>query len=156
MLPDPCPLPGRNREVPYVFVADAAFAASANLVKPHATDGRLNVNQRIFNYRISRARQVVECAFGILTANFRVLRTTIKLDPEKTGFVTMACISLYNYLRRDAEARARFNDFTYTPTPFPLPLNTVHNSQTNVQVISEFEDYFISPQGQLPWQQFKI
>lgn len=36
-LPNPRPLPGRNVNVPYVFVADSAFALSNNVMRPYPT-----------------------------------------------------------------------------------------------------------------------
>ncbi|KAJ8020137.1 hypothetical protein HOLleu_42011 [Holothuria leucospilota] len=40
--------------MPYVFVGDDAFSMSENLLKPYGGD-RLEPDQRIFNYRLSRA-----------------------------------------------------------------------------------------------------
>ncbi|KAM4034471.1 uncharacterized protein ACNLHF_021105 [Anomaloglossus baeobatrachus] len=60
-LPDTCDPP-----MPYVFVADEAFQLSEHLLKPYASRG-LMPTQKIFNYRLSRARRMVECTFGILT-----------------------------------------------------------------------------------------
>jgi hypothetical protein len=34
-IPNPQPLPGRNRPVPYVFVADDAFGLHDNIMKPY-------------------------------------------------------------------------------------------------------------------------
>lgn len=53
-LPPTRPLPGRDLPVPYVLVADDAFAIRPNLMKPFAQRG-LTTIQRIFNYRLSRA-----------------------------------------------------------------------------------------------------
>ncbi|XP_077111117.1 uncharacterized protein LOC143766979 [Ranitomeya variabilis] len=78
-LPPARPLPGTNDPaLEYVFVGDEAFQLSPHLLKPYSSRN-LNHTKRVFNYRLTRARRVVECSFGILTAKWRVLLTAIKL-----------------------------------------------------------------------------
>ncbi|XP_073431990.1 peroxisomal biogenesis factor 7 isoform X1 [Dendrobates tinctorius] len=55
--------------MPYVCVGDEAFQWSPHLLKPYASRD-LTRTKRVFNYRLTRARRVVECAFGILTAKW--------------------------------------------------------------------------------------
>jgi hypothetical protein len=58
---------------PKVNTADEAFPFKINLMTPYLR--RILTNKRhIFNYRLSRARKIVECAFDILTANFKIFR----------------------------------------------------------------------------------
>ena len=59
-----------------------------------------NINQekRVFNYRLSRARRIVEKAFGILAARFRIFRRNISIDVENVNAIVLACCSLHNYL----------------------------------------------------------
>jgi hypothetical protein len=63
---------------PYVLVADEAFQLNEHFVRPEWKKD-LNDNRRIFNYRLSRAHQVVENAFGILVTKFVVLQKAINL-----------------------------------------------------------------------------
>ena len=97
-LPDPEPIVFNGKSMPYVFVADDAFAMSTNLLKPYG--GKLDRDQQVFNYRLSRARRVSEKAFGILSARFGVLRNTMQLEPEKAASTTLACCYLHNFLRK--------------------------------------------------------
>lgn len=75
--PERC-LPGDDDGVPqpFVLVADEAFALHKNLLRP--LPGRtLNDERRIFNYRLSRARQYIECSFGILSQKWQIFRTNM-------------------------------------------------------------------------------
>jgi len=52
----------------------------------------------IFNYRLSRARRVVENAFGILSQKFQIYQRTLQSLPENADIIFATCI-LHNYLR---------------------------------------------------------
>ena len=56
-------------QLPYVIVADDAFPLKQNLIKPYSFRN-LSTENRIANYRISRARRVSENAFGIMANRF--------------------------------------------------------------------------------------
>lgn len=96
-IPSPQPLPGRITPVPYVLVGDDAFAMQQHLLKPYAVRN-LTGTQRVYNYRMSRARRIIENVFGIMSAVFRVLRSQILLSPEKACKITKACAALHNFL----------------------------------------------------------
>ncbi|XP_070401439.1 uncharacterized protein [Nothobranchius furzeri] len=81
-VPPDATLPGTDSTMPYVLIGDEAYPLRPDLMKPYPSQN-LNHDQRIFNYRLSRARRVVENAFGILANRFRVFRTTICLHPDK-------------------------------------------------------------------------
>ncbi|KAL0902286.1 hypothetical protein ABMA27_000189 [Loxostege sticticalis] len=66
-IPTPKPLTGFQNATPFVFVADERFSQS-----------RLT----IYNYRLSRARRYVECAFGILANKWRILHRAINVQYE--------------------------------------------------------------------------
>lgn len=84
----------------FVFVADEAFALHPHLMKPYSRKD-LTYERKIFNYRLSRARRVVENAFGILANRFRIFHTAINLSVDKVENVVMACCVLHNFLRRN-------------------------------------------------------
>ena len=65
--------------------------------KPFSFRG-MNKKQRIFNYRLSRARRVLENAFGILANRFRCLLTTICLKKKNVESVVLTACILHNLI----------------------------------------------------------
>uniref|UniRef100_A0A2S2NBZ4 Putative nuclease HARBI1 n=1 Tax=Schizaphis graminum TaxID=13262 RepID=A0A2S2NBZ4_SCHGA len=172
-LPSPKPLPGRNKNIPYVILADAAFALANNVMKPYSGIHNIGSKERVFNYRLSRARRTVENAFGISSAVFRILRKPLLLEPEKAELVVMAIVHLHNFLRKSKSSRS-----IYTPPgtfdsevegqviqgswrQVETPLTSLHNirniprrSPNNAQEVrEEYANYFLT-NGKLPWQNY--
>lgn len=173
-LPPNQPLLGRNKPMPFIFAADDAFALMTNIMKPYP--GQLpgsNNPKRIYNYRHSRARRIIENVFGILSSKFRVLLKPIALDPNKVELVTLTCLYLHNFLRRNVES---INTY-FPPGTFDTedldnnliipgswrqevqrePLLGLQNfarkpPATAQEIRDEFKEYFVSPQGSVPWQ----
>lgn len=81
-----------------VLVGDDIFPLGSNLLKPYS-HRKLTLEQRIFNYRLSRARRVSENAFGILASRFRLFSRPIDLSVDTTELVVKACCSINNWLR---------------------------------------------------------
>lgn len=77
---------------------DDAFALRKSMMKPYGNRGLTN-EERIFNYRLSRARRVVENAFGILANRFQVLLTTMQHHPSTVKLIVVACMVLHNMMR---------------------------------------------------------
>lgn len=104
-LPNPSSLPNINEKFSYAFVADEAFALHINLMKPYSQKS-LTEARHEYNKRLSRARVVVENAFGILASRFGVFKKPICLEPKKAETITMACCYLHNFLVKE-------NNITY-------------------------------------------
>lgn len=167
-LPLPSALPGtEDVVVPYVFLGDSAFALNKNLMKPFPFHN-ITSEQRIFNYRLSRARRVVENAFGILSSRFRVLRRPLNTDLDTTDAIVMACCALHNYLRkqgtnyisqnnvdRENTATGTFEqgDWRSTSDGFTSLQYRYNNQRNNEATIirNKFTSYFIS-EGRVDFQ----
>ena len=166
-LPEPDHFPGFEDKLPYYFVGDDAFELTQNLMKPYH-HARLALKERIFNYRLSRCRRIVENAFGILATRFRILRREIEMSPENASIIVLTCCVLHNFLREHAAA-------TYTPMEATdwegrdyrqhrgvwrgeaglvggQP-NRAHNSKTEVKKMrTDITNWCVAMEGQLPYQ----
>lgn len=98
-IPPPTNLPASNIQFPYVIVADDAFPLCSYMMKPYPGQ-EIGQAQRIFNYRLSRARRVVENAFGLLAARFQVYGKPINTSPVNAVHIVMATCVLHNFLRK--------------------------------------------------------
>lgn len=89
-VPNDTFLPGTIIEVPYVIVGDEAFPLKPYLLRPYPGKSLDTDDKRIYNYRLSRARRVVENAFGILTQRFRIYNRRIQAKPQYADFIILA------------------------------------------------------------------
>ena len=102
-IPSPTPLNGCELDpLPYFFVGDEAFPLKENMMRPYP--GKLDEAERVYNYRLSRARRVVENAFGLLRTRWRIFARPIKASVESVESFTFAAIALHNYLRQTDNA----------------------------------------------------
>ena len=67
-IPETANVPETTTQGNYCFIADEAFPLKENLQRPPGK--MLREEYRIYNYRLLRARRVVENAFGILAAKW--------------------------------------------------------------------------------------
>ena len=114
-------------------------------------------NERcIFNYRLSRARKVVEIAFGILVNRWRLFHRHIQLNPDNVTTVVKATVLLHNILTVPPDKvcsevidRATildddaFQDLANVGSRPATAANDVRNY---------FTDYFNSVAGSVEWQ----
>ena len=74
-VPEGSKIPGMDMELPYFLVGDEIFPLKTWLMRPYP--GTLDETQRIYNYRVSRARRIIKIVFGILAAIWRIFRKAI-------------------------------------------------------------------------------
>ncbi|KAM7170565.1 uncharacterized protein RBU57_005217 [Macrochelys suwanniensis] len=81
-------------EMPIVILGDPAYPLMPWLMKPYT--GTLDSEKELFNYRLSKCRMVVECAFGRLKGRWRSLLTRSDLSQTNIPIVIAACCVLHN------------------------------------------------------------
>ena len=94
------PLPQDYHNITYFVPGDDAFPLRPWLMKPYSMKGMTH-EQRVFNFRQSRARRVVENIFGILVHRWRCLSTTMHCSPASVN----RGLTLHNWMRTRAPAR---------------------------------------------------
>ena len=83
-------------EIPIVILGDPAYPLLPWLMKPYLDNGHLSREQRTFNYRLSRARVVVEDAYGRLKGRWRCLSKRNDADVSDLPELVAACCVLHN------------------------------------------------------------
>ena len=79
------------------LLGDDALPLRYNLLRPYFSSNLERVLW-IFNYRHSKARQIIENTFGILAARFRVFRRPVLSCLEAVTNINKACVALYNHV----------------------------------------------------------
>lgn len=173
-IPSAEPIDGLpNNAVPYFLVGDEAFALKQWMLRPYS--GRdLPEDLRIFNYRLSRARRVIENVFGILAARWQVFHRPIQASVETTEYMVKAAVCLHNYLRQTNNAcycpagfvDSQDNTGQIQPGEWRSIVNDLGNGalrplpnrrgtrypQSAVAVRDLMTAYVNSEQGAVPWQ----
>lgn len=155
-IPPPRNLPGTEIKSPFVILADDAFALKTYLIKPYNFRDQ-NRSQQIFNYRLSRARRMIESSFGIMAARFRLLRFIIELSEPNVKLCVLAICVLHNWLMSEEpnEYLQAFRDVgeISQDDDNAAPANDERNSTNDAKNIREiFKNYFVSPVGSVHWQ----
>lgn len=160
-LPEDAVLPHdeSGQAFPHYFVGDEAFPLKRYMMRPFP-QRVLNNSRRIFNYRLSRGRKTVECAFGMMTQKFQILKTAILSTKHLniTNIVKCCCI-LHNFIRtREGrkyqnlmQVEALGNICTrpreiIAENSFQMPRRSPQNLRNYLA------NFFITDAGALPWQ----
>ncbi|XP_070819492.1 uncharacterized protein [Chaetodon trifascialis] len=171
-LPPHAPLPGTDVLTPLVFVADEAFPQKINLMRPFPGSQQLSQEENVYNFRHSRARRVIENAFGILAARWRILGRAMECSIETAEDVTKACVALHNFLSKGDQSLPE--QHRYIPPGMvdtegaPGEWRQVIQGDTNLlptrritaaratqdgMVVREiFKEYFQTDEGRIDWQ----
>ena len=166
-IPPDSPLPNDDQPVPYAFVADEAFPLRHWLMKPFP-QRNLTHDQRIFNYRLCRARRIVENAFGVVANRWRVLLKRIDITPQRAEMVVLAACCLHNLLIADHPEQIRpvvdredpvthhvsRGEWRQGPVLTDLEILKGNNATTKGKAYRNIlTAFFNSEDGSVPWQE---
>ncbi|CAK1592524.1 unnamed protein product [Parnassius mnemosyne] len=146
-LPEPRQVANSWTPFPYIIVGDAAFGISRHILRPYARR-YMTHKKKIFNYRLSRTRRYIESTFGIMSNKFEVFHWTSLINSIK---IVKACCVLHNFIRV-------FDGYDVIDTMSIVGLENVSLNSYNIMnrtgdtLRDLFANYFVSPEGSLPWQ----
>lgn len=142
-------------KMPYVILGDEAFPLQTNLMRPFPGK-TCNEDQTIYNFRLSRARRIVENAFGILAARWRVFHSKIAVTPELCEDVIKATCCLHNMLQQHSnpvQIAGLLQDSIDDPSKCMLALQKagLRGGKDASNIRDQFTKYFVE-YNPLDWQ----
>ena len=138
--------------LPHVFVGDEAFPLMTHLLRPFPGQHHTQ-EKRVFNYRLSRARLVVECAFGILASRWRMYRRVIGTSPVVAEVCVRATCVLHNFLeRKKLQGRIIIIPSTDPEALRDAPRMGSNNATSLTIQMREAYCAFFNEEGAVPWQ----
>lgn len=144
-LPAPKPLPGFQQPTPHVFIRDGGFKLETFMMRSFTRDAAMTDNdKKHFNKSLSRARVVVECAFGILEQTFRIFLKPLETDLNNTIKIVKAALCLHNLLQIHEGAHTfENNQLSESIVAFvPMHPNRHRADLAAFNVRSQFVNYF--------------
>ena len=91
-------LEGIEGNVPYVTVVDEGLPMRSYQIRPYPGKN-ITEDRAIYNYRLSRARRVIENISGILADRWRIFRRPIRASVDTVKKIILSTVCLHNYLR---------------------------------------------------------
>lgn len=154
-VPTPQKLPNNEmgEPIPFMIVGDEAFALSQNVLRPYPRRN-LTMKQRVFNYRLTRARRMVECTFGILANKWRILHRSLDVRVEFADLIIKTCCILHNFVRK--KDGVQMEDEFYECLLQSCPPAGIRPNRVGLNIRDYMANYFTSPEGSVPWQYDKI
>jgi len=141
-----------NLPVGFHIVADDAFGLSANIFKPYPAKN-LTRGQRLFNYRFSRARRIVENCFGVQSSRFRVMRSPILQSYETAKKTIQACCVLHNMIHSLEPKIKKEKTWDQIRAPETPTDWTLYHQQGPREQRDYLAKYFQSKEGAVPFQE---
>ena len=117
--------------------------------------------QKIYNFRLSHTRRIIESAFGELAQRWLVNENALAWKLPTTEKVIMSTICLHNYLI-DIEMNEVLNRWNRVNENNDIDENNMIdvgnqiNALPEIRIRQNLTDYFISNEGAVPWQWNRI
>ncbi|KAG8238233.1 hypothetical protein J437_LFUL018003 [Ladona fulva] len=158
-LPPPSYVEGIVTDMPFVILGDDAYPLKTYLMKPYSKRF-LSYEEKVFNYRLSRARRCVECAFGIMCAKWRLLGKCIETDVNKAEKIVKCICLLHNIIinreGNDFNSAALQDSLNESPLQRSRSARTFNRSTRQAQIIRDTLKSYYNGIGAVPWQNERV
>lgn len=171
-LPEARFLPQSDCVQPFALVGDEGFPLKTYLMRPFPRRNLVNIEAKIFNYRLSRARRIVENAFGILVARWKILQRPLAVKLSSAEAIIQAVVCLHNFIMTENNKQYfphGIVDFETNDGEIILgswrgtvgvnnllhPLGRIGANFGTAAAVRQRESlaqYFVSDEGSIPWQ----
>jgi len=140
--------------LPYIVIGGEAFPLKRYLMRPYPRSARrLGEAQRIFNYRLSRSRNTVENAFGILANTMRIYRRPFECRVQLRDELILATDVLHNYiLESPTETNRALGEEQTNPLVRKNVAAATNSTREALDVRISSMEYFMSDEGSVEWQ----
>lgn len=109
------------------------------------------MNNSFHRFRLSRARRIVENAFGIMSHTWRILLSRIHTDPVTANNIVLACCVLHNYLRMKEPESSENSDDSDDEDVATGPLFTTQSASTAYDIRERVCDWCVN-EGEVDFQ----
>ncbi|KAL4082834.1 hypothetical protein QTP88_029490 [Uroleucon formosanum] len=141
-------------------MGDEAFRLHTHIMKPYTRQAsRDDKTKSIFNYRLSRARRVIENEFGLLSQVFRVFYQPISIEPSTCDNLIIVACCLHNmlrdaYLKENGRAFIEFDsrEPVLTNNIIPIARGGGFANAEGFDVREVFKEFFCN-EGAVSWQE---
>ena len=166
-IPGPKSLPQYDGlPLPHCWIGDEAFPQRKDFLRPFPKP-RGNIqfkvpkDEMLYNWRLSRTRNVVENAFGILSQRWRIYQRRICLGVKNVERVVKATVVLHNYLCEERPVDEVKRDLIASKVELPsnreaclrdMPhMHGYHTARDAAAVRDHFKAFF-NGVGAISWQ----
>ncbi|KAH7708069.1 nuclease HARBI1-like protein [Aphelenchoides avenae] len=135
------------------------------MMKPYpAAAANASLRKRVYNYRLCRARRVIENVFGIMAAKWRILLGTIATSPELADDIVEAICCLHNFIidtspesslilaDKGDDDNGRWRQEVHALPQAPVHANRANRASDAAMEMREALVGYFSGEGALDWQ----
>lgn len=143
-VPPPACVPGSDVILPNVMIGDEAFPLKTFLMRPYPDRG-IDNEKITFNKCLSKARNCVECAFGILTDKWGLLLKPMETNLKHTRLIIKVACLLHNIVRERDGNRGLNIPAVMVEAERNIRRRNRRNNRATTQAIkirNKFKDYF--------------
>nr|CAI5854096.1 unnamed protein product [Callosobruchus analis] len=93
-----------NANYEFIYWGSNGRVSDGGIFQDTDFEKQISHDEKIFNYRLCRARRIVEKVCGILASHFQTLQSNLRMNLEAVDKIILACCVLHTYLRKKSDS----------------------------------------------------